>query len=145
MTASNNGTGADALENVAIAGEFLKKCGTYYLATVEGDQPHVRPFGTAMVFEDKLYIQTGKVKDVYKQLAVNPKAEICAFNGAEWIRITCELVPDERVEAKKAMLDDYPSLRRMYDENDGNTIVLYCRGARAVISSFTAAPRTIEF
>ena len=132
-------------ENAAIAQEFLKKCGTYYLATVEGDQPHVRPFGTAMVFEGKLYIQTGKVKDVYKQLTANPKAEICAFNGTEWIRISCELVPDERVEAKKAMLDSYPNLRGMYNENDGNTIVLYCRNACATISSFSAAPRSLEF
>ena len=132
-------------ENAAIVKEFLKKCGTYYLATVEGDQPHVRPFGTAMVFEGKLYIQTGKVKDVYKQLTANPKAEICAFNGTEWIRISCELVPDERVEAKKAMLDSYPNLRGMYDENDGNTIVLYCRNACATISSFSAAPKSLEF
>lgn len=145
MTASNNGTCADALENAAIAKEFLKKCGTYYLATVEGDQPRVRPFGTAMVFEGKLYIQTGKVKDVYKQLAANPKAEICAFNGSEWIRIACELVPDDRIEPKKAMLDDYPSLRNIYNENDGNTIVLYCRNACATISSFSAAPRSLEF
>ena len=131
--------------NAAIAQGFLKKCGAYYLATVDGDQPHVRPFGTAMVFEGKLYIQTGKVKDVYKQLTANPKAEICAFNGSEWIRIRCELVPDERIEAKKAMLDSYPNLRGMYDENDGNTIVLYCRNAHAVISSFTAAPVVLDF
>ena len=131
-------------ENAAIAMEFLKKCGTYYLATVEGDQPHVRPFGTAMGFEGKLYIQTGKVKEVYKQLAANPKAEICAFDGSEWIRISCELVPDKRIEAKKAMLDIYPNLRGMYDENDGNTIVLYCRNACATISSFSAAPRFFE-
>jgi uncharacterized pyridoxamine 5'-phosphate oxidase family protein len=131
--------------NAAIAQEFLKKCGTYFLATVEGDQPRVRPFGTAEIFEGRLYIQTGKVKDVYKQLAANPKAEICAFNGGEWIRIACELIPDERVEVKKDMLDKNPMLRRMYDENDGNTIVLYCINARATISSFTSAPRTFEF
>ena len=132
-------------ENAAKAQEFLKKCGAYFIATVEGDQPRVRPFGTAEIFEGRLYIQTGKVKDVYKQLKVNPKAEICAFNGTEWIRIRCELVPDERIEAKKDMLDKNPMLRRMYDEADGNTIVLYCRNAQATISSFGGEPQSFEF
>ena len=132
-------------ENAALAQEFLKKCGAYFIATVEGDQPRVRPFGTAEIFEGRLYIQTGKVKDVYKQLTANPKAEICAFNGTEWIRISCELVPDERIEAKKDMLDKNPMLRRMYDESDGNTIVLYCRNAHATISSFGGEPKSFEF
>lgn len=125
--------------------EFLKQAGTYYLATVEGDQPRVRPFGTILCFEDKLYIQTGKVKPVSKQIAVNPKAEICAFVNGEWLRIACTLVEDDRVEARKAMLDAYPSLRGMYDENDGNTQVFYMKNAVATISSFTAAPKTIQF
>ena len=132
-------------ENAAIAQQFLKQCGTYYLATVEGDQPRVRPFGTAEIFEGKLYIQTGKVKNVYKQLAANPKAEICAFNGTEWIRIQCELIPDERIEAKQDMLDKNPSLQGMYKADDDNTIVLYCRNAHATISSFAGEPRTFEF
>lgn len=132
-------------ENAAVAQEFLKKCGAYFIATVEGDQPRVRPFGTAEIFEGRLYIQTGKVKDVYKQLTANPKAEICAFNGTEWIRISCELVPDERIEAKKDMLDKNPMLRMMYDESDGNTIVLYCRNAHATISSFGGEPKSFEF
>lgn len=132
-------------ENAALAQQFLKQCGTYYLATVEGDQPHVRPFGTAEIFEGKLYIQTGKVKNVYKQLLANPKAEICGFSGGQWIRIACELIPDDRVEAKRDMLDKNPSLRGSYDENDDNTIVLFCRNAHATISSFTADPVTFEF
>ena len=132
-------------ENAAIAQQFLKQCGTYYLATVEGDQPRVRPFGTAEIFEGKLYIQTGKVKNVYKQLAANPKAEICAFNGTEWIRIQCELIPDERIEAKQDMLDKNPSLKGMYKADDDNTIVLYCRNATATISSFTAPAKVIQF
>ncbi len=132
-------------ENAAIAQEFLKKCGTYYLATVEGDQPRVRPFGTAEIIDGKLYIQTGKVKNVYKQLLANPKAEICGYSGMEWIRIACELIPDDTVEAKKAMLDKNPSLRGMYSETDDNTIVLYCRNAHATISSFTGDPRSFEF
>ena len=103
---------------------FLKEAGVYYLATVDGDQPRVRPFGTALMFEGKLYIQTGKVKPVSKQLAANPKAEICAFKDGVWLRIAGELVEDDRVEAKKAMLDEYSNLRAMYDENDGNTQVL---------------------
>lgn len=125
--------------------EFLKSAGTYYLATVEGDQPRVRPFGTVHLFEGKLYIQTGKVKPVSKQLAENPKAEICAFQDGTWLRIACELIEDDRVEARKAMLDAYPGLRGMYDENDGNTQVLYMKNATAVFSSFTAAPETVTF
>ena len=125
--------------------QFLEACGTYYLATAEGDQPRVRPFGTIMVFEGKLYIQTGKVKPVSRQLAANPKAEICAFKDGKWIRISGELIEDDRLEAKTAMLDKYPSLRAMYSPDDGNTQVLYFRGGEAVISSFTDAPETIAF
>ncbi len=123
--------------------DFLKKAGTYYLATVDGDQPRVRPFGTAHVFEGRLYIQTGKVKDVSKQLHANPKAEICAFMDGEWLRLSGELIEDDRVEARKSMLDAYPSLRKMYDENDGNTEVFYFKNAVAVFSSFTHAPEKI--
>ena len=125
--------------------EFLKNAGVYYLATVEGDQPRVRPFGTAHIFEDKLYIQTGKVKPTSKQLLANPKAEICAFKDGTWVRVAGELVEDDRVEAKKSMLDAYPNLRAMYDENDGNTQVFYFRNATATFSSFAAAPEVIEF
>ena len=125
--------------------QFLETCGTYYLATAEGDQPRVRPFGTIMVYEGKLYIQTGKVKPVSRQLAANPKAEICAFKDGKWIRVSGELIEDDRLEAKTAMLDKYPSLRAMYSPDDGNTQVLYFRGGEAVISSFTDAPETIAF
>ena len=125
--------------------EFLKEAGTYYLATVEGDQPRVRPFGTAHVFEGKLYIQTGNVKDVSKQLMANPKAEICAFKNGEWIRIAGELIEDDRVEARQSMLDDYPSLQKMYSADDGNTQVFYFKNATATISSFTHEPEVIKF
>ena len=125
--------------------EFLKTAGVYYLATVEGDQPRVRPFGTAHIFEGKLYIQTGHVKPCAKQLLANPKAELCAFHNGTWLRIACSLVEDDRVEAKKSMLDAYPNLRRMYDENDGNTMVLYMENATATFSSFTAAPEVVTF
>lgn len=125
--------------------DFLKKAETYYLATVEGDRPRVRPFGTVNEFEGRLYVQTGKAKPVSRQLAANPRAEICAFSGGEWIRISCELVEDDRTEAKKAMLDAYPNLRGMYHENDGNTQVFYMKNATATISSFTAEPVVIKF
>ncbi len=124
---------------------FLKEAGVYYLATMDGAQPRVRPFGTALIFDGKLYIQTGKMKPVSKQLAANPKAEICAFKDGVWLRIAGELVEDERVEAKKAMLDEYSNLRAMYDENDGNTQVLYFQNAVATFSSFTAPAEVIEF
>ena len=105
--------------------KFLKDVETYYLATVEGDQPRVRPFGTAHVFEGKLYIQTGKVKDVSKQLHQNPKAEICAFKNGEWLRVSGKLIEDDRNEARQSMLDAYPSLQKMYKAGDGNTEVFY--------------------
>ena len=125
--------------------DFLKDAGTYYLATVEDDQPRVRPFGTVNIFEDKLYIQTGKVKPVSKQLAANPKAEICAFKDGKWIRVECELIEDDRIEARKSMLDAYPELRSMYNENDGNTQVLYMKNVKATFASFTSAPETVGF
>ena len=125
--------------------DFLKKAEVYYLATVEGDQPRVRPFGTINEFEGKLYIQTGKVKPTSRQLLANPKAEICAFSEGVWVRIACELIEDDRIEAKKAMLDAYPNLRAMYDENDGNTQVLYMQYATATFASFGGAPETVEF
>ena len=125
--------------------DFLKAAGVYYLATVEGDQPRVRPFGTAHIFEDKLYIQTGKVKPVSKQLSANPKCEICAFQDGVWLRVEAELVEDDRVEARKSMLDEYTNLRAMYDANDGNTQVLYLKNAVATFSSFTSEPETYRF
>ena len=125
--------------------DFLKKAEVYYLATVEGDRPRVRPFGTVNEFEGKLYIQTGKVKPTSRQLAANPKAELCAFSGGAWIRVACELVEDDRFEAKKSMLDAYPNLRGMYDENDGNTEVLYMQNATATFYAFGKAPEVVEF
>ncbi|MBC7358815.1 MAG: pyridoxamine 5'-phosphate oxidase family protein [Desulfacinum sp.] len=125
--------------------EFLKKCGTYYLATVDGDQPRVRPFGTIHLFEGKLYIQTGKKKDVSKQMAKNPKIEICAWDGERWIRVEATVVEDERVEAKQSMLDAYPQLKSMYSATDDNTQVLYLKDATARIYSFTSEPKIIRF
>lgn len=125
--------------------DFLKEASVYYLATVEENQPRVRPFGTMHLFEGKLYIQTGKIKPVSKQLAENPKCELCAFKDGAWLRVAAELVEDDRVEAKKSMLDEYTNLRAMYDENDANTQVLYLKNAVATFSSFTAAPETVEF
>ena len=125
--------------------EFLKECGVYYLATVEDNKPKVRPFGTIEIFEDKLYIQTGKKKDVYKQILANPNVEISAFKDGKWIRLNGTLVPDDRIEAKKDMLDKNPSLRNMYNENDDNTIVLYFENATSTIYSFTEAPQIFNF
>ena len=125
--------------------DFLKNAEVYYLATVEGDQPRVRPFGTMNEFEGRLYIQTGKVKPTSRQLALNSKAEICAFKDGAWIRIACELVEDDRFEARKSMLDAYPNLRGMYDENDGNTQVFYMKNATATVNAFGAAAVVIEF
>ena len=124
--------------------DFLKSAQTYYLATVDGDQPRVRPFGTVMIYEDKLYIQTGKVKDVSKQLHANPKAEICAFKDGQWLRVSGRLIEDPRLEPKAAMLDLYPELKGMYAADDGNTEVFYFEDATAVFASFTSAPEIIK-
>ena len=125
--------------------QFLKEAEIYYLATVEGDQPRVRPFGTAHIFEGKLYIQTGKVKDVSKQIHANPKVEICAFKNGEWLRVAGELVEDDRREARQSMLDAYPSLQNMYSADDGNTEVFYFKNATATFSSFTHEPEVVKF
>lgn len=125
--------------------DFFKTAGAYYLATVEGDQPRVRPFGTAHIFEGKLYIQTGKCKPVSKQIMENPKVELCAFKDGAWLRVAGELVEDDRVEARKSMLDAYSELRAMYDENDGNTQVFYLKNAVATFSSFGGEPEVVYF
>lgn len=125
--------------------DFLKDVGIYYLGTVDGYKPKIRPFGTINLFEDKLYIQSGKKKDVAKQIEKNPNFEICAFSKGKWIRVSGELVEDDRFEAKKSMLDAYPELRGMYSEDDGNTVVYYIKNGKATISSFGEAPEEIEF
>lgn len=125
--------------------DFLKKCGTYYLATAEGDQPRVRPFGTIDIFEDKLYIQTGKVKEVSKQIQKNAKVELCAFADGAWVRVAGKLVRDDRVEPKKHMLDAYPNLQVMYSAEDDNTEVLYFEDATATFCAFGAEPKVVQF
>lgn len=123
--------------------EFLKNAQTYYLATVDGDKPRVRPFGTIDIFEGRLYIQTGKSKNVSKQLQANPNAELCAFADGKWLRVSGTLVRDDRREAKAHMLDAYPELKAMYSADDDNTEVLYFKDAAATFYSFTEAPETI--
>ena len=130
------------MERVA---KFLKDAGTYYLATVDGDQPRVRPFGTAHIFEGRLYLQTGKSMDVSRQIHANPKVEVCACIGGDWLRVAATLVEDDRREARQSMLDAYPSLQGMYSADDGNTEVFYFKDATATFSSFTKAPEVVTF
>ena len=125
--------------------KFLEDCGVYFLATIDKDKPRVRPFGTIMLYENHLYIQTGKVKEVSKQIQANSKVEICAFADGVWVRIAGKLVRDDRIEPKKHMLDAYPNLQAMYSAEDDNTEVLYFEDATATFFSFTAAPRVIRF
>lgn len=132
----------EAIEKVY---QFLEETKNYALATVEGDQPRVRIFGTILMYEGKLYIQTGKVKNVSKQLAVNPKFEICAWSGPKWLRISGKLINDDRREVKVAMLEKNPGLKAMYDADDGNTQVLYMQDCTATFASFTEAPETVTF
>ncbi len=125
--------------------EFLKKCGTYYLATVEGDQPRVRPFGTIDLFDGTLTIQTGRVKEVARQIMKNAKVELCAFDGERWLRVAATAVEDPRVEAQQHMLDAYPSLQGMYKAGDGNTLIFALVHGTATFSSFTEEARTVTF
>ena len=125
--------------------EFLKKAGTYYLATVEGDQPRVRPFGTAHIFEGKLYIQTGRSKPCSMQMSVNPRIEICAMADNAWVRIEAAVVNDDNIEAKRSMLDAYPVLKDRYSAEDDNTQVLYLKDATATFFEFGAEPKVVKF
>ena len=126
--------------------EFLKKCGTYYIATIDGDQPRVRPFATVLIFENKLYIQTGKVKNVSKQIKKNPKIEICAVDGPKWVRVEAVAVDDDRTVAKQKMLDAHPQLKNMYSADDNNCQVLYLKNATATFYSFGGGePRAVKF
>ena len=124
---------------------FLRKCGTFYIATEEGNQPRVRPFGAVNIFEGKLYIQTGKCKNVSKQMQINPNVEICSFLDGKWIRLTGKVVRDDRREAKESMLDANPVLKNMYSADDDNTEVLYFENAEAAFCSFTEETRVVEF
>lgn len=133
------------MEGIEKVYQFLEDAQTYYLATVDGDQPRVRPFGTALLYDGRLYIQTGKVKPVSKQLAANPKFELCAFMNGKWLRVAGELINDDSRDVKAAMLDKNPSLKSMYSADDDNTQVLYIKNAEATFSSFTEAPETIKF
>lgn len=125
--------------------DFLKNCGVFYIATIDNDKPRVRPFGAVNIFEDKLYLQTGKSKNVSKQIEINPNVEISAFLNGKWIRLEGKLVRDDRREAKASMLNNNPELRSMYSEDDDNTEVLYFENAKATICSFTEPPIEIEF
>ena len=133
------------MEGIEKVYQFLDEAKTYYLATVEGDQPRCRPFGTALLYDGKLYIQTGKVKAVSKQIAANPKVEICAFNGGKWLRVAGELVNDDSRDVKVAMLEKMPMLKKMYSADDDNTQVLYFKNATATFCSFTEAPEVLTF
>lgn len=125
--------------------EFLKKCGIFYIATEEGNQPRVRPFGVVNIFEGKLYIQTGKSKNVSKQMQINPNVEICGFLDGKWIRLEGKVARDDRREAKASMLDANPILKNMYSADDDNTEVLYFEKAKTTFCSFTEAPKVVEF
>jgi uncharacterized pyridoxamine 5'-phosphate oxidase family protein len=125
--------------------DFLKKAGTYYLATVDGNQPRVRPFGTINLFDGKLYIQSGKSKEVAKQIKANPKVELSAFDGETWIRVSATLVEDNRAEAQESLLEAYPNLRNKYAVGDSNNVVYYLKDAKAVFYTFSGEPKEVRF
>lgn len=124
---------------------FLKACGTYYLATMDGDQPRVRPFGTVDLYNGQLTIQTGRKKDVAQQMLAAPRVEICAFDGGRWLRIAAKAVEVPETAAQEHMLEAYPDLRAMYTPGDGNTMIFALTEAAATFSSFTEPSRTVTF
>ncbi len=124
---------------------FLKDAGTYYLATEEGGIPRVRPFGTAFLFEDKIYVLTAKSKNVSKQIEKNPKFELSTMDTKDrWIRVSGELKEDNRIEVHNAILEEYPHLKDTYSAGDENTNTLYLDIDSAIIYSFTAEPEILE-
>ena len=125
--------------------EFLKKAGTYYLATCENGQPRVRPFGTVNIYKDRLYLQTGRSKAVSRQLHANPRLELCAMLDGRWLRLEASAVEDDDREARVSMLEAYPELKALYSPDDGNTEVWYLRNAAATVYSFTEAPELHKF
>ena len=133
------------MEGIEKVYNFLNEAQVYYLATVEGDQPRVRPFGTALLHNGRLYIQTGKVKDISKQIKANPKVEISAFKDGRWLRISGVLENDDDREVKVAMLEKTPVLKGMYSADDGNMQMIYFKNAPATFNSFTEEPETIRF
>ena len=126
---------------------FLKEGGIFYLATTDGEQPRVRPFGVVEIINGRLYLMTGKSKDVFKQLAKNCKFEVCATkpSGAEWMRLSGELVNDDSLEVKEEYLRRNEELRSMYSADDGNMAVLYIQNATARFFSFSAPVHEVKF
>ena len=126
---------------------YLKECGAFFIATADGDQPHVRAFGVSEIIDGRLYIMTGKVKDVYKQIAANGKFEICALkkSGSEWMRLSGTLVNDETLAVKEEFLNRNESLKSMYKADDDNMAVLYITNATARFCSFSAPERKVGF
>ena len=131
-----------ALERVC---QFISDAQVYYLATIDGDQPRVRAFGTSLLLDGKLYIQTDRNKDVSKQIAANPKVEICAYKDGKWLRVAGELVDDDCREAKVGILEKIPSLKAVYSPDDDKTQVFYFKNATATFSSFTEPAETVTF
>jgi uncharacterized pyridoxamine 5'-phosphate oxidase family protein len=145
-TAQNGAEQQDGLTKNSVC-EFVRKCGFYFIATAEGDQPRVRPFGTMTLYEDRLYIQTSKQKYIAAQLKANPKIEICAYNqsSGEWMRIAATTIADERIEAKKYILDQYPDLKSMYSPDDDKTLILYLKDVTVMLNSFAGETKTVKF
>ena len=126
---------------------YLKECGSFFIATVDGDQPRVRAFGVSEIIDGRLYIMTGKVKDVYKQMAANGKFEICALkpSGSEWIRVSGTLVNDETLSVKEEFLNRNEGLKSMYKADDDNMAVLYITNGTARFCSFAGPERKVRF
>ena len=123
---------------------ILKQAKTFFFATVDGDQPRVRPYNAVVEFDDKVYFYTNNHKSAFKQMMDSPKIELCALISEDrWIRVSGKIVFDYRAEAKKAMLDANPELKKMYSENDKIFEVFYLSNMAAAIHSLHERPEVI--
>lgn len=124
--------------------EFLEDAKTFYLATMEGNQPRVRPYGAMLFFEGKNYIMAFGQTNATRQIAANQKAEICAFKGRT-LRIECKLVEDNRPEVGKALVDKMPVLKPVLGENGENGVMYYLKDATANFFKIMKLDETVKF
>ncbi len=134
------------MEKVKEVLQFLEDSKVFYVSTVEGDKPRVRPFSGIHEFEGRLYMPTSNKKKVFAQMMKNPHVEICSMAHGKWIRIEAEIVCDHSLEARKSMMDHYgEELASMYSLDDGKFEVVYLNNTKATIYSFAEEPVVIEF
>ena len=129
---------------------FLQKCGTFYVATTDGNQPRVRPFGLVIEHENKLWFGTANTKEVYRQLMANPRIEISATSPTmEWVRLSGQAVFESNAEVKRKAFELLPMLANIYQGSEDPVFeVFYLAEAEAVfqgMGNYGAPPEVGRF